>query len=163
MPPSAAANVPSCDPPSEQLCVLDSGKEMKQPWRSFNRNAIRAGPDLYKPDDVVNACGADNPEFDTVAEPKAPGLPEGVQAKLDSLWHADLESPERDEHAGAWAPSGVVGKEGAFFYKDGESVEEFAIAVVGLENALADYIDKEREVTTRRGGSNPRWCSRVAG
>ena len=133
------------------LCVCDSGKSMPHPWRSFNRNAITAADgSAYKPVGVCNAFGEDNPDFDSVPQPKANGLPESITAKLETVWHADLEPPERDEHAGPWAPppKDSIGAEtggGAFFYMDPEPVGEFAVAVVGLENALTDYIEKERE------------------
>ena len=137
----------------QTLCVCDSGKRMAQPWRSFNRNAIQTSDGTaYVPSDAVcNANGADNPDFDKVPEPKATGLPADVVAKLDAVWHADLEPPERDEHAGQWAPppTDAVGADATgsepFFYMDADKVEEIAVAMVGLENALADFIEKERE------------------
>ena len=61
--------------------------------------------------------------------------PEGVETTLSSIWSADLEPPERDEHAGMWGPDT---EEAGLFYGDAAKVEEFAVAVVGLENALSD-------------------------
>ena len=126
------------------LCVTDSGKKMPQPWRSFNRNAIRKpdGTPYMPKEEVVNGNCKDNEKFEEIPQPRENGLPPGVFDQLAAVWSDQLPPEEQDIHAGKWAPGG---DDPLCFYMDADFVEEFAVALVGLENALGEFMERERQ------------------
>ena len=116
-------------------CILDSGCSQVQPWRSFNRHGLKLpdGTPYIPATPVCNANCAEHPDFASLPEPKALGLPIGVPDKLNALWSSDLEPPERDLHAGPWAPGGV---DASCFYCDPEAVEVRACARVASASII---------------------------
>jgi len=130
------------------LCVTDGGKDMfvtacglSAPLRSFTRACVRrADGKLHDPAGVPITGGADHEAWDELPEPKFKGYPEAIQQVIDGF---EAYTEERvEEVAGAWGPKGDDPK---LFYDDVAAVKEMAVGLVGIDDALQDFIADAKE------------------
>ena len=118
------------------LCVTDGGDSIDPPYRSFSRTCIScADGSPYAPAGVPATGGADNPNFEEVSDPKFAGYPAQIETQVEEF--SQWENERRDAVAGQFGPSGEDPK---LFYAKASQTKEVAMGVVGLEDALRDFV-----------------------